>query len=85
MDDKAGYEDIQAVVYTLLETMGHSIEKIEPLVNTKVFIKGRAASLRASNGITAILGEVHPEIIEIIGIDYPIALAEIDYTDIVKL
>ncbi len=84
MDDKAGYEDIQAVVYTLLETMGHSIEKIKPLVNTKIFIKGRVAFLQASHNVTAILGELHPEILEKVGIDYPIALAEIDYTDIVS-
>jgi len=79
MADKAGYEDIQAVVYTLIRLLGDEIVSIREATHP-ILIEGRAATLRTREGVEAVLGEVKPEILEKLGITYPVALAEIDYT-----
>ena len=81
MDYKAGYEDIQAVVYALVRMLGDEISRVEP-INRVPFIRGRSAYIETSQNISGVLGEVHPSVLERIGIMSPIALAEIDYTNV---
>lgn len=78
---KAGYEDIQAVVYTLLRSLGDEVIEVMPYQG-RPFMKGRAARIKSIQGIEGVLGELDPAILEEIGIDYPVAAAELDYTDI---
>ncbi len=78
MDNKAGYEDIQAVVYTLIRLLGDEILRVERW-ETPLTIPGRTAWVETRSGLVAVLGEVHPSVLEEMGIEYPVALAEIDY------
>jgi phenylalanyl-tRNA synthetase beta chain len=79
MGEKIGYEDIQAVVYGLVELLSDKIENINR-IEKKLFIKGRAAKVLTKNGLEIELGEINPEILEKLEIKYPVAFAEIDYT-----
>jgi phenylalanyl-tRNA synthetase beta chain len=81
MDDKVGYEDIQAIVYGLVRLTGDNVEKIEEYQSI-AFIPGRAAEIATSNGLIVRLGEVNPELLEEYEIVYPVAYAEIDYTNL---
>ncbi len=83
MNDKAGYEDIQAVVYTLVRLLGDEVTEINEASHPSL-IEGRTARLRTRSGIKAILGEVKPQVLEKLGITYPVALAEVDYTSIAE-
>jgi phenylalanyl-tRNA synthetase beta chain len=79
MDNKVGYEDIQAIVYGLVRLTGDSIVNVREY-NGKPFIPGRAASVTTGRGLRIVLGEITPEILEEYNIIYPVAYAEIDYT-----
>ncbi len=81
MGEKAGYEDIQAIVYSLIRTLGDKIVGVEK-TSHRAFIQGRVAHITTSNGVTGVLGEIHPAILERYRIEYPVALAELDYTSI---
>ncbi len=76
---KAGFEDVQAIVYALLRNLGDSVEEVRP-TTLPGLLEGRAARLTTKHGLTAVLGEVHPGVLEELGIEYPVAVAEIDYT-----
>jgi phenylalanyl-tRNA synthetase beta chain len=78
--DKVGYEDIQAVVYNVLRVLGLKILSVKELKHPSL-IEGRAAEIRADR-VKAVIGEVHPKVLEKLGLDLPVAFAEIDYTDV---
>ena len=82
MDYKAGYEDIQSYVYGLIRLMGDNILAVKQ-ANHPALIKGRTAEIETKHGIVGVMGEVKPEILEKYGITYPIAVAELDYTNVV--
>ena len=82
MADKAGYEDIQAVVYSIVKLTGDEISVIKEYTHP-LMIQGRTAIAETKRGLRIIMGEVRPEILERYGITYPIAAAEIDYTAVV--
>ncbi|ABM80737.1 phenylalanine--tRNA ligase subunit beta [Hyperthermus butylicus] len=79
MADKAGYEDIQAVVYSIVRLTNDEISVIKEYTHP-LLIQGRTALAKTKRGLRIIIGEVRPEILERYGIAYPIAVAEIDYT-----
>jgi phenylalanyl-tRNA synthetase beta chain len=81
MADKAGYEDIQGYVYALLRGLGDEIVEVKPAKHP-VLIDGRAARARTLQGIELVMGEVKPELLEQLGIEYPVAVAELDYTSL---
>ena len=83
MDYKAGYEDIQSYVYGLIRLMGDSILAIKQAEHPAL-IRGRTAIIETKQGVTGIMGEVKPEILEEYGITYPVAVAELDYTKVVS-
>ncbi|KSW11952.1 hypothetical protein CF15_03940 [Pyrodictium occultum] len=83
MAEKAGYEDIQAVVYSLLRLLGDEIAEVRP-TSHPLLIEGRAAELRSRDGVYGVMGEVRPEVLEKLGIVYPVAVAELDYTGLAE-
>ena len=82
-DYKVGFEDVQAAVYALLGSVGLRIEAVREF-RAPGLIEGRAAVVRASEGVEAVIGEVHPELLERMGISYPVAIAEVDYTGLAR-
>ncbi len=82
MNRKAGYEDIQAVVYSLLRLLGDEVTRVQRFEASDIFIPGRAAWIETRNRVQGVIGEVNPELLESKGIQYPIALAELDYTSL---
>ncbi len=81
MGPAASFEDVQGSLYALLRSMGLAFKLRR--ASHPSFIEGRCAEI-AGEGFTAILGEVHPEVLERFGIEYPVAAAEIDFTNLVK-
>lgn len=81
MDEKAGYEDVQSIVYSLIRLLGDEIVEVKP-TRHKLFIEGRTAELRTQGGVVAVIGEVKPQILEQLEVSYPMAAAELDYTGI---
>ncbi len=81
MDEKAGYEDIQAVVYSLARLLGDEVVEVRE-ASHPLFIEGRAAVVKTRHGLEALLGEIRPEILAAENIDYPVAAAEIDYSEV---
>lgn len=83
MGSKAGYEDIQAVVYTLIHMLGDEILVVKKYSHP-ILIGGRTALVKTKKGCTIVLGEVKPETLEELGMEYPVAIAEIDYTGLIE-
>ncbi|MEM0362616.1 MAG: phenylalanine--tRNA ligase subunit beta [Sulfolobaceae archaeon] len=78
MDDKVSYEDIQAPIHYILSALG--IEPRYKEVSSKFLIEGRAANIVYENEIIGILGETNLYLLRSLGIEYPIAVAEIYLT-----
>lgn len=83
MGGKAGYEDIQAVVYTLIRMLGDEILAVEKYSHP-ILIKGRTALVKTKKGCIIVLGEVKPETLEELDMEYPVAIAEVDYTSLIE-
>jgi len=76
-DRRAGYEDVQAALYSLLRGLGVEGWGVKPLSHPS-FIEGRAASLTLDGVELAILGEVHPEVLEAFSLEMPVACFELN-------
>ena len=83
-DSKAGYEDIQAVLHSLLSSLGVRGWSIEPAKH-RSFIGGRCAAVLKGRRRLAILGEVHPEVIMNFKLEMPVAGLEVDVNRILRL
>jgi len=80
---KVGFEDIQAVLYSLADNLGLNVKLEEVKTAPKLFIKGRTAKIIVEGEERGIIGELNPRfLLEEIGIEYPIALFEVDVTDL---
>ncbi len=75
MDDSVSFEDIQAPAYALIESLG--LEASSKRMECKSLIRGRAAVIEASGYRVGVAGEIHPRILEELGIKYPVAVAEL--------
>jgi len=76
MNSEISFEDIQAPVYAVLRALG-----LKPKTRTyrhPTLINGRTAELLIDEEHIGYLGEVHPEVLEALGIKYPIAVAELN-------
>jgi phenylalanyl-tRNA synthetase beta chain len=83
MDSKVGYEDIQAPLHQILMNLGHT-----PSYRRKespYLIKGRSASVIIGNTEIGVLGEVTPETLERFEVQYPVAIAEISLSKLIKI
>lgn len=80
---KVGFEDIQAVLYSLADNLGLNVELEEVKLTPKLFIEGRTAKIIVEGEERGIIGELNPQfLLEKMGIEYPIALFELDLTDL---
>ncbi len=76
LDNEVGYEDIQAAVYAILRVIG--VDFTPRRAEVPGLLPGRTAELIHAGKRLAVLGEVDPEVLERLGIKYPVAVAEID-------
>ncbi len=83
MDNSISYEDIQAIVYGLMRILG--LQPSAKPGRTRGFLEGRIGVLVVDDTEVGIMGEVHPEILEKMGIKYPIALAELSIDKLFRL
>ena len=80
---KVGFEDIQAVLYSLADNLGLNVKLEEVKLAPKLFIEGRTAKIIVEGEERGIIGELNPQfLLEKMGIEYPIALFELDLTDL---
>lgn len=76
-DYKAGYEDIQAILYALLKILGLKGFEVEPAGHPS-FITGRTAILAIEGRQIGVLGEIHPEVLESWELKHPVAAFEVN-------
>ena len=77
--DGYGYADIRAAVDAFLRDLGVPAEEIELVPSeAPIFLPGRGAEMRRKGTRLALLGEVHPGVLERYRIIHPVALAEIE-------
>ncbi|MCS7140372.1 MAG: phenylalanine--tRNA ligase subunit beta [Candidatus Nezhaarchaeota archaeon] len=82
-DYKVGYEDIQAVLYSLLRSLGLKFEVQSSRMG--LMIDGRCGSVRARGIEVGYLGEVKPEVLLKFGLQMPVAAFEISVSKILEL
>ena len=75
MGPEAGYASVRAHVDALLRELG--VTARFAAIEHPSFIPGRVARLETDGAVSGVLGELHPEVLERFGLDFPIALAEI--------
>lgn len=76
-DHTVSYEDIQAVLYSLMYNLGIKAWSIDRLDNIS-FIRGRAAVMSLHGSKVGILGEIDPTILQRFAVENPVAAFEID-------
>ncbi len=81
-DHTVSYEDIQAVLYSLIQNLGIKTWSVNRL-NHPSFIRGRAATLLLRDSEVGILGEIDPTILERFGLENPVAAFEIDVEELI--
>lgn len=81
-DNKASYEEAQSVVYSLFRELRVADWKVYPHKNES-YLEGRAAKIVSSEETIAVIGEIHPRILEQIGLNKPVAIFEIIIESIV--
>ncbi|MEM3574241.1 MAG: phenylalanine--tRNA ligase subunit beta [Candidatus Bathyarchaeia archaeon] len=82
-DFRASYEDAQAVVYSLLRNMGLGQPEARE-VRHPSFIRGRVAEIFVAGDSLGILGEIHPEVLNNFGLEYPASAFELDVSKIME-
>ncbi len=76
LDEEASFEVVQAPLYSLLQILGVDFTA-EP-GEAPGLMEGRTAILRLPDGRElGRIGEVHPALLESVGIEYPVAYAEV--------
>ncbi len=80
MSGKASFEDLQAPLFTAIRLLGFEVKTIKS--KHRLTIDGRTASLIINNVNRGFIGEVKPEILEELGIKYPVVIGEIDLTNL---
>ncbi len=76
LDEEVSLEEIQAPLYSIMEVLGVKFRALK--AEHPLFMEGRTARLVTSGGeVLGWLGEVKPEVLEALGIEYPVAAAEV--------
>ncbi len=75
MDSKVSFEDLQSRIHQILLNLG--LRPVYRRAENEWFIKGRTAEIISDGKIIGVIGEVNPEILEQIGIEYPIVMSEL--------
>ncbi len=82
-DHTVSYEDVQAVVYSLMRNLGVKEWSVGEL-ESPCFIRGRAATISLCGRKVGALGEVNPLVLERFGLENPIAAFEIDVEELMS-
>ncbi|MCS7107316.1 MAG: phenylalanine--tRNA ligase subunit beta [Acidilobaceae archaeon] len=83
MDEEVSYEQIQAPLYSALRVLG--IEFSARPGESSITMVGRTGELLVRGEVIGFLGEVRPEILISVGLEYPVAVAELNLTLLSKL
>jgi len=75
-DFEVSFEEIQAVLYALFEILGLE-PRLEPW-EEELFIRGRCAKVFVNERDVGLLGEISPEVLEKLELEYPVALMEVN-------
>lgn len=78
---EAGYAGIRAVLDSLLRELDRGGE-YRPAEHP-AFCSGRCAEITHPDGLWALLGEIHPEVLSLFGLAYPAALCELRITRVI--
>lgn len=76
LDREVNSSDMQSVVEALLRGLGADYELKE--AKHKAFIEGRCGDVLVGGKKAGVFGEVHPEVLEAFGLEYPAVIAELD-------
>lgn len=82
-DYEVSFEDVQSVLHSLLRSL-----KLEPVLepcDSEFYLRGRCACVTINNRNVGMLGEVSPEVLERLGLEYPVAMFELNIDDICQL
>ncbi|MEM4699419.1 MAG: phenylalanine--tRNA ligase subunit beta [Candidatus Nezhaarchaeales archaeon] len=82
-NSRVSYEDIQSCLYALLHNLGLSEWLVEPALHP-CFIEGRSARLKIDGDEVALLGEVHPKVLDTFKIENPVACFEVDLSKVLR-
>ncbi|MFH1786589.1 MAG: phenylalanine--tRNA ligase subunit beta [archaeon] len=73
----ASYTSIRAYAESLAHELGMEISSISP-ADDQSYIPGRVAEIKAGN-MYGKIGEIHPQVLDNLGIEYPVAVFELAY------
>ena len=77
MDSEIRFEEIHADLYSVLMEIGVSKDiSLEPY-RRKGFIDGRCGLVKYRDSVIGVIGEIHPEVLKFIGLEYPVAIVEL--------
>lgn len=76
-DSKVSYEDVQAVLFSLLPSLGIRKWSTKP-IRHRSFIEGRCANVFVGAYKLGILGEIHPEVLNNFDLEMPSAGLEVN-------
>ncbi|MEM1541395.1 MAG: phenylalanine--tRNA ligase subunit beta [Ignisphaera sp.] len=85
MDSEIRFEDIHADLYAVLRELGLEGNLTIRACRKKTFIDGRCGCILYGDKEVGVIGEVHPEILKSMGIEYPIAMAELKLDTLAKV
>lgn len=80
---EVSFEDAQSALYSLLRSL-----KLEPTLepcDSELYLKGRCAYIIVSNKNVGTLGEVSPEVLERLKLEYPVVMFELNADDVYEL
>jgi len=83
-DNKASYEEVQSVLYSLLRNLGVTDWEISPYEHSS-YLEGRAARVIFRGEEIAVIGEIHPRTLTRFGLNRPAAVFEITLEQIISI
>ncbi|MEN2999763.1 MAG: phenylalanine--tRNA ligase subunit beta [Acidilobaceae archaeon] len=83
MDEEVSYEQVQAPLYSVLRALGIEFS-VRPGENAITMV-GRTGEVLVKGEVVGFLGEVRPEVLSYVGLEYPVAIAELNLTLLSKL
>jgi len=79
--DNTGYAYARSLVDSILRELG--VEGQYKVLDHPSFIQGRSAQISLNNGLSACVGEIHPEILHNFSLSFPVVLGEIALAKVV--
>jgi phenylalanyl-tRNA synthetase beta chain len=80
MDSEIRFEEIHADLYAIMAELGIGSDISLEAYRKRGFIDGRCGLIKHRDRAIGVVGEVHPEVLKSIGLEYPIAVVEL-YTE----